>query len=167
MSSGTQYMLQKNPCTRLPLLTFGILIAINRVGVRNIVWPKDVHVKKFRLETDRWGGGGGVGKPHCGEMTMDWQCQIFIAILYVVTRHLSPLTSFSSYKALVVSVLSAGGQVNLLKKKKVQGGLQAISKSFFFLFLIPGGNHAELLYISYASVRVQCVREGSKKVQKD
>lgn len=38
---------------------------------------------------------------------------------------------------------------------------------FLFLFLIPGGNHAELLYISYASVRVQCVREGSKKVQKD
>lgn len=57
MSSGTQYMLQKNPCTRLPLLTFGILIAINRVGVRNIVWPKDVHVKKFRLETDGWGWG--------------------------------------------------------------------------------------------------------------
>lgn len=28
MLSGTQYMLQKNPCTRLPLLAFGILIAV-------------------------------------------------------------------------------------------------------------------------------------------
>lgn len=28
MLSGTQYMLQNNSCTRLPLLTFGILIAI-------------------------------------------------------------------------------------------------------------------------------------------
>lgn len=28
MLSGTQYMLQKNPCTQLPLLTFGILIAL-------------------------------------------------------------------------------------------------------------------------------------------
>lgn len=44
MSSGTQYMLQKNPCTHTcPLLTFGILM--NRHGVRNILPPQQQ--KKF------------------------------------------------------------------------------------------------------------------------
>ena len=49
MSSGTQYMLQKNPRTRLPFAYIWYLDSSNnnnnnnnnnRVGIRNVVWPK-------------------------------------------------------------------------------------------------------------------------------
>jgi len=53
MSSGTQYMLQKNPRTRLLMLTFGTLIIIIAILIirvnRNIV--KDGDVKKLREKT--------------------------------------------------------------------------------------------------------------------
>lgn len=64
MSSGTQYMLQKNPCTRFAFAYIWYPDSnnsSNRVGIRNIVWPKRCSCKEVQVRN----------KPHTAERWMD------------------------------------------------------------------------------------------------
>lgn len=90
---------------------------------------------------------------------MDWYASSLLQ--HCMYWHItSPSTSLSSW--------NTGGVVVGKCLRYFQAGEGQVFKDTNGYFqIIYRRYHAEFLYIYYASVCVQCVREGSKKVQKD
>lgn len=157
MSSGTQYMLQKNPCTRL--LAFGILIAFT------VITELELGTLCKEVQIRNWRGGEGT-QPHCWGMTTDRYARSLLRYCCVTTHITSPLTSLNSLKK---NTLLVGKCLRCFQSGhlKIEVDFQVYFQVFLFCFF-KGGTTLNFSTFSMHHQYVYNVWErGSKKVQKD